>query len=65
MSEHDDGMPDLVAKAVDRAREREFGHSCEHPVGPLLATPAAAVPRGGRILELGTGAGVGVATRRG
>ncbi|MBB5802693.1 demethylmenaquinone methyltransferase/2-methoxy-6-polyprenyl-1,4-benzoquinol methylase [Saccharothrix ecbatanensis] len=61
MSEHDDGVPDLVAKAVDRARELEFGYSCEHPVGPLLATLAAAVPRRGRILELGTGAGVGVA----
>ncbi|WP_447009915.1 O-methyltransferase [Saccharothrix hoggarensis] len=54
-------VPPLVAEAGARARARGFGQSCEHPVGPLLAALAAAVPRGGRVLELGTGAGVGVA----
>lgn len=54
-------VPALVAEAVRRADARDFGHSCEHPVGPLLAALAAAVPRDGRVLELGTGAGVGLA----
>lgn len=35
--------------------------SCEPGVGAMLAVLAAAVPIGGRILELGTGAGVGTA----
>lgn len=43
------------------AREHGFDHSCESPTGELLAALAAAVPEGGRILELGTGAGVGLA----
>jgi demethylmenaquinone methyltransferase/2-methoxy-6-polyprenyl-1,4-benzoquinol methylase len=53
--------PRLVAEATERAARRGFEYSCEEPVGPLLATLAAAVPTGGRILELGTGAGVGTA----
>jgi demethylmenaquinone methyltransferase/2-methoxy-6-polyprenyl-1,4-benzoquinol methylase len=35
--------------------------SCEPEVGALLAVLAAAVPTGGRILELGTGSGAGTA----
>jgi predicted O-methyltransferase YrrM len=53
--------PELVRQALARAQRRDFGYSCEDPVGPLLAALAAAVPPGGRILELGTGAGVGTA----
>ncbi len=54
-------LPELVQKAQARAREAGFELSCEPGVGALLATLAAAVPTGGRILELGTGVGVGVA----
>lgn len=39
----------------------EFELSCERRVGALLAALAAAVPPNGRIAELGTGAGVGLA----
>jgi demethylmenaquinone methyltransferase/2-methoxy-6-polyprenyl-1,4-benzoquinol methylase len=38
-----------------------FELSCDDGVGRLLATLAAAVPPEGRILEIGTGAGVGLA----
>lgn len=53
--------PPGVDLAHDRAAELGFPLSCEDVAGALLATLAAAVPRGGRILELGTGAGVGLA----
>ena len=50
---------------VDRARARAaaagFDLSCDDEVGALMAALAAGVPRGGRILELGTGVGVGLA----
>ncbi|MEV4508832.1 class I SAM-dependent methyltransferase [Dactylosporangium sp. NPDC049525] len=52
---------DLVDAAYARAESSGFPMSCERPVGQLLATLAAAVRPGGNILELGTGAGVGVA----
>ncbi|GAA0480902.1 hypothetical protein Aca07nite_85990 [Actinoplanes capillaceus] len=52
-------VPALVTTAWRRAAELDFPMSCEDPAGPLLATLAAAVPSGGRVLELGTGAGVG------
>jgi predicted O-methyltransferase YrrM len=51
----------LVDAAYDRAERSGFPLSCERPVGQLLATLAAGVRPGGNILELGTGAGVGVA----
>src|SRR5437762_396879 len=54
-------LPELVRQALARAQRRDFAYSCEDPVGPLLAALAAAVPPGGRILELGTGTGVGTA----
>jgi predicted O-methyltransferase YrrM len=54
-------VPDLVARAHQRAERLGFGMSCEEPVGPLLAVLAAGVAPGGRILELGTGAGIGTA----
>jgi demethylmenaquinone methyltransferase/2-methoxy-6-polyprenyl-1,4-benzoquinol methylase len=43
------------------AADAGFSQSCEPAVGRLLATLAASVPNGGRILELGTGCGVGTA----
>jgi demethylmenaquinone methyltransferase/2-methoxy-6-polyprenyl-1,4-benzoquinol methylase len=41
--------PAVVAAAMRRASAMDFPASCEEPVGPLLATLAAAVPPGGRI----------------
>jgi predicted O-methyltransferase YrrM len=56
-----DGVPELVAAALARAEAAGFTMSCEPTVGRLLAVLAAQVPRPGRILELGTGTGVGAA----
>lgn len=55
------GLPELVARATALAQQDGFTMSCEPETGALLAVLAAAVPAGGRILELGTGAGVGTA----
>lgn len=54
-------LPDLVAQASTNAVLMGFAMSCDDDVGRLLAVLAAAVPPDGRILELGTGAGVGTA----
>ena len=54
-------MPQLIAHVTAAAQRAGFAMSCEPEVGALLAVLAAAVPAGGRILELGTGAGVGTA----
>ncbi|MGI5181921.1 O-methyltransferase [Dactylosporangium sp. CA-152071] len=51
----------LVDAAYQRAETSGFPMSCEQPVGRLLAVLAASIRPGGHILELGTGAGVGVA----
>ena len=51
----------LIEAALDRADAAGFTISSEPPAGALLAVLAAAVPPGGRILEIGTGAGVGLA----
>jgi demethylmenaquinone methyltransferase/2-methoxy-6-polyprenyl-1,4-benzoquinol methylase len=51
----------LISAAHDRAEAAGFTISSEPPVGALLAVLSAAVPPGGRILEIGTGAGVGLA----
>ncbi|WP_084960316.1 O-methyltransferase [Thermoactinospora rubra] len=56
-----DPLPGLVRHAADRAAAAGFPHSCDPAVGRLLAVLAARVPPGGRILEIGTGAGVGTA----
>jgi len=54
-------VPATVTAALTRASDAGFELSCDPAVGELLAALAAAVPEGGRILELGTGAGVGLA----
>jgi len=54
-------LPELVAAARATAERAGFDCSCDHAVGQLLAVLATAVAPGGRILELGTGAGVGTA----
>jgi demethylmenaquinone methyltransferase/2-methoxy-6-polyprenyl-1,4-benzoquinol methylase len=55
------GYPPAVAGGRRRATELGFGQSCSDDVGRLLAVLAGAVPRDGRILELGTAVGVGTA----
>jgi predicted O-methyltransferase YrrM len=54
-------MPSLVQEAVARARDAGFRYSCDPDVGRLLAVLAAHLPMRARVLELGTGAGVGTA----
>jgi demethylmenaquinone methyltransferase/2-methoxy-6-polyprenyl-1,4-benzoquinol methylase len=58
-----DGLttPPLVRQATARARQAGFPYSCEPEVGRLLAVLAAHLPAGARVLELGTGTGVGTA----
>lgn len=53
-------LPDSVAGAYQRATMTGFQFSCDVEVGRLLAVLAAAVPSGGRILEIGKGVGVGL-----
>jgi len=53
------GLPAAVAAGKRRAHEQNFHTSCIDEVGRLLAVLAAAVPPGGRILEIGTGVGIG------
>ena len=50
-----------MARALARGEARGFTLSCDPAVGAFLAVLAAAVPPGGRILELGTGVGTGLA----
>ncbi|MBF5082222.1 class I SAM-dependent methyltransferase [Quadrisphaera sp. INWT6] len=54
-------VPEAVLAAERRAVERSFAHSCEQATGRVLAVLAASVRPGGRVLELGTGVGVGTA----
>jgi demethylmenaquinone methyltransferase/2-methoxy-6-polyprenyl-1,4-benzoquinol methylase len=54
-------LPPRVDAAYLSARQAGFTLSCEPGVGWLLAALSASVPGGGRVLELGTGAGVGLA----
>ncbi len=54
-------VPPSVVAAERRAAEHGFEHSCERGVGDVIAVLAAATPPNGRILELGTGLGVGLA----
>jgi predicted O-methyltransferase YrrM len=52
-------VPPTVAHARALAAAAGFVLSSEDAVGRLLAIFAAAAPRGGRVLEMGTGTGVG------
>jgi predicted O-methyltransferase YrrM len=54
-------LPASVETAYRRAERMGFDLSSEPEVGWLLATLSAGIPTGGRVLELGTGAGVGLA----
>jgi predicted O-methyltransferase YrrM len=54
-------LPTLVEGARTSASQSGFPYSCDDDVGRLLAALAASVPRRGRILELGSGVGVGTA----
>jgi predicted O-methyltransferase YrrM len=61
MSETFGTLPDAVIAARRRAADSRFDISSDESVGRLLAVLAAAVPRSGRVLELGTGVGHGTA----
>ncbi len=54
-------FPELVTAAAGMSRSAGFALSCEPAVGRLLAVLAAHLPAGARVLELGTGTGVGTA----
>jgi predicted O-methyltransferase YrrM len=54
-------LPEPVRLATERAERARFSMSCDPGTGRLLAVLAAAVPANGRVLELGTGTGVGTA----
>ena len=54
-------IPAIVSAALARAGRAGFGLSSEPDVGRFLALLSAGVPANGRILEMGTGAGVGTA----
>lgn len=55
------GIPEGVLAATERAAEAGFESSSEPGIGRVLMTLAAAVRPGGRVLEIGTGLGVGTA----
>ena len=57
----DDAVPPLVAAAASRACEAGFPMSCDPGGGQLLAVLAAHLHAQAKVLELGTGAGVGTA----
>lgn len=54
-------MPPVVVAAKERAARAGFRLSSEDGVGQMLAVLAGGVPEGGRVLEMGTGVGVGLA----
>lgn len=55
------GVPDRVREAAERAAAAGFESSCDAGIGRTIMTLAAAVRPGGRVLEIGTGLGVGTA----
>ncbi|MDA8032555.1 MAG: class I SAM-dependent methyltransferase [Actinomycetota bacterium] len=52
---------DRLEQAREVAGELDFADACDDAVGALLATLVADLPAGARVLELGTGTGVGLA----
>jgi len=54
-------VPERVETAKAEAAAAGVPASCEDDLGRLLATLAAGVPEGGRVLVLGAGTGVGTA----
>ncbi|MEV0587929.1 class I SAM-dependent methyltransferase [Nonomuraea sp. NPDC050310] len=54
-------LPGLVRAALAAADAAAFPHSCDPGTGRLLATLAAGVRAGGRVIEIGTGTGAGAA----
>lgn len=54
-------VPERVRAAEALSQQLGFSMSCDPGAGALLSVLAAAVPADGRVLELGTGAGVGLA----
>jgi predicted O-methyltransferase YrrM len=56
-----EGLPQAVIAATHRAKALRFRRSCKEPVGRLLAVLATALPKGSKVLEIGTGTGVGTA----
>src|SRR5579871_686028 len=54
-------VPDVVAERQRWAREHGFERSCTDDVGRLLAWLAGGLAPGSQVLELGSGAGVGLA----
>ncbi len=54
-------LTEPVRLATERAERAGFTMSCDPGTGRLLAVLAAAVPANGRVLEPGTGTGVGTA----
>lgn len=54
-------VPERVRAAEVLSQHLGFSMSCDPGAGALLGVLAVAVPAGGRVLELGTGAGVGLA----
>lgn len=54
-------MDDLVRRATERAEPAGFAFSCDPAVGRLLTVLAAGLPPRARVLEIGTGTGVGTA----
>jgi predicted O-methyltransferase YrrM len=54
-------VPKIVEEAYERAQKANYKIFSEREFGRLLATLSAIVPKGGRILEIGTGVGVGTA----
>ena len=53
-------VPQIVASLRQRALDAGFSLSSEDATGELLSVLSAAVQPGGRILEIGTGMGVGL-----
>lgn len=53
-------VPPLVTALRKGALETGFPFSCEDSTGEVLAVLAASVRTGGRVLEIGTGMGVGL-----